>query len=562
MKSIAKLTLGFFVSVIVSIGFWTAQAAEITDTGEGLTSINGCSFSIDGVIKTGDADIFEKILKEFLFEPSGGGKNYVVCFSGTDGDVSEALKIAEILIKFQLVSSTAEGEICADACAIAFLGGRDCCIEFGLPMGKRHLANGSELRFRAPSLDVVDGVYEKTAVERAFSQALDIITELQKKQAELKIDGSLITNIVRNVGSEYFSVKPDPKYRYNYFGGDGGVYQEIWEPDTNERLAAVPHDSPIDVASLGGLLELQHFNEHNIELVGTSGNVYISNYARENRSAIVDLEDPSRVRFYPTSRLWHAKGASTHLSRDGSLLVSIVSLALPKEGSDGLHAFGYIFVSTTETTNEKWRLPLGQSTSTVATISPDNKYIAATLLDDGESDRQQLFKIGLFEIGAEVPIGTFYGHDNHASSLIFSTDGKFLISGSTDGWTRVWDVETQELISEFNGTSKGASYTSISPDNELFVTATKGVKVWNLLSGELVRELPYEADVAQFLPDGENLLLSGGYQQNIKIVNLKSNEIVLELADTESPRGAVILPNSKQLVYSHRANIKIVDLPN
>jgi len=565
MKKLWALTVFSTLITVALTVFYTSAvvAANVVDTGERQTTLSGCSFKIVGEIQLGDAEKIRGFFDKYSFSQTGGskqsivGKNFVACLSGSGGDYPEAIRLTEVLIEKHILTSVPENQICADACAIAFLGGRDCCIEFGFPMIKRHLSSGSELRFTAPEIEVSDGKYTKSQTEAAFTEALDVISYLQRHQEQLKIDGTLVTKIVESTNKSYFSVKPDPRYRFNYVDPKGQVYQEIWDPSTNSRLKPVPIDSEEPKSAPLSPLKLTHFNsEFNIERVGTSNKIYLSNYSNEGRSAVIDPENKD-VTFFKRPRLWHSKISSTHVSRDGKFLVSVTDF-------DG----ALVHVSSLETNKEIWRLNASskEQLPTASTLSPDNTLLAASIIDHRLNSRRELFKIGLFRIGQQEPIGEFYGHNDHTTSLIFSKDGQRLVSSSLDGKTRVWDVGTQSLLFEFDGTSKGASYDAISPDGQYFVTASKRLKIWDLSTGDLVNELPYQADTAQFLPDGNKLLISTRINQGatlpavIRILDLETNNILLEVKENKLLQPATVLPKSKQLVYSLIDEIKFIDV--
>jgi WD40 repeat protein len=44
---------------------------------------------------------------------------------------------------------------------------------------------------------------------------------------------------------------------------------------------------------------------------------------------------------------------------------------------------------------------------------------------------------------------TFYGHSDFVNSVSFSYDNKYVISGSNDGYIKMWKVSTGECLKTF-----------------------------------------------------------------------------------------------------------------
>lgn len=561
MRMINKISWISHFVILTHIVVGGAFAANITETGMGATDLLNCTFRVEGEIEKGDAEFLIGILNQITDPSAQGVRKNVICFSGEKGDFYEAVSIADELRRFSMVTSVPPGEICAGACAIAFMGGRDCCVEFGASMAKRHLSPGSELRFHAPELLIKNDKYSKAEVELTFSRALDFLTEIQLRQSFLKISHDLITKIIGHRTDSFLSIKPNPKYRYNYVAADGSIFQAIWEPSINENLSPVLIDSPVVDQLVAQPLTLENYSEHHLERLASLNGVFITSYSNERKSAVVKFEPDNLEGFFPLPERWHQKGASTYISRDGEYLVTPKQIALRVKGEKHLQSMPHIIVTSLQTGQEHWKLKVAPNLATAATISPDNQYIAATVLEDQVTDRSEIFKISLFEMGKDRPIGFLYGHDDHASSLIFTSDGEHLISSSKDGKSRIWNVKSQELVHQLDGTSEAASYDTVSPDGRYFVTSKKNIRIWNIATGEMAAEFPFEAGVAQFTPDGGKLLLSGG-RKNIRILDIASKEVIFKINDSEISQGAVIIPKTKELVYSLPKEIKIENISN
>ena len=223
--------------IFISIATYPVSAASIVETGLKATSLDQCSLVIEGEIEQGDSTkldtVFARIASELTdisYKSDFVGLDYVVCLSGSGGDYPEAVAIAELLIEKAVATSVPVGATCENACAIAFMGGRDCCVEFGMTLTKRHLSRNSRLGLSAPTLDVSDGILTAEETAAAFEQSIALISEIQDKAATLDIGPQIINTIMSNRNGQVFYIQPDPMHEHNFVDRAGDVFQDIWVP--------------------------------------------------------------------------------------------------------------------------------------------------------------------------------------------------------------------------------------------------------------------------------------------------------------------------------------------
>ncbi len=116
-----------------------------------------------------------------------------------------------------------------------------------------------------------------------------------------------------------------------------------------------------------------------------------------------------------------------------------------------------------------------------------------------------------------VPLGkcvrVLKGHDDLVHSVAFSSDGRYLATGSWDSTARIWETETGRLVRTFESPTSWVFSVRFSPDGRYLLTATfdSQVQLWEVATGRMVRTYQGAGRVvysAVFSPDGR-LVLAG-----------------------------------------------------
>lgn len=115
---------------------------------------------------------------------------------------------------------------------------------------------------------------------------------------------------------------------------------------------------------------------------------------------------------------------------------------------------------------------------------------------------------------------TFVGHTTSThTSVAYSPDGRFVLSGGTERLVRLWDRATGATVRQFSGSPAGTATVGFSPDgSQIFATTgfpQTAVRLWDFASGAMVREFTWSGGwptSASMSPDGTHLAV--GAQEN------------------------------------------------
>jgi WD40 repeat protein len=148
-------------------------------------------------------------------------------------------------------------------------------------------------------------------------------------------------------------------------------------------------------------------------------------------------------------------------------------------------------------------------------ISPDGKLLAAGHFTGNFAKCDGVLRVWDIASGKELCSGK--GHKAALTSVVWSADGKKVISSSFDKTVRVWDAKTGKELDSFEVSPIGCDGVAIIPGTTRIITTGWGtdheLRVWDLPTKKPIRRFVGHTGSAicvAVTPDGKQALSGGG----------------------------------------------------
>ena len=192
--------------------------------------------------------------------------------------------------------------------------------------------------------------------------------------------------------------------------------------------------------------------------------------------------------------------------------------------------------------------------------SPDGR----TLVSSGESEAIRVWDAETGELVRLLP-----GHPERVRGLAMSADGRLIASSGTDGSVKVWDYRGGRLLHTFtNHVGEWTRDVAFSPDGRFLVPAAYDGKlsIWELASGKVVRTLPMPGRTADvlFTPDGRFIVAASREDDAplIRFIDVETGQVGLTLNHSNLLADIAISRNGRWLASGKGGGeVRLWELP-
>lgn len=132
------------------------------------------------------------------------------------------------------------------------------------------------------------------------------------------------------------------------------------------------------------------------------------------------------------------------------------------------------------------------------------------------------------------------GHEHVVKSICFTPEGKYLISASSDGNIKIWDLKKKRVRGALRGHELSVNSLTVSPKGDLLASAGSDgtVRVWNLAK---------ETEIASF----------NNYEGSLRCITFSPNSLWLALANNADVELLDIA--SKKRIAHFQGHVRLVE---
>jgi WD40 repeat protein/transcriptional regulator with XRE-family HTH domain len=343
---------------------------------------------------------------------------------------------------------------------------------------------------------------------------------------------------------------PDGKYVIS--GGQDGTAR-VWEAMTGKEIARMTHD--IGVWSVAFSPDGKYVISGGVD--GTA-RVWEAMTGKEIARMTHD-NSVSSVAFSPDSK-YVMSGSGDGTARMWETMSGWEVARMTHEDSVSSAAFspnGKFAASTgMDSTVRVWAVPDRPEISAPARYefsmaelfnkpvpSPDGKWIVSF-----KSKDRKTVSVSAAATGKEM---AQLKHDDQVNSIAFSRNGKYIVTGSSDGTARVWEAATGRELSRVHCRRIEGNTVAFHPDgNYAAVGCSDGtIRVWDIFTGKELISIkgPTNPLVVSFSSDGK-YIASGGLDQTARVWDVKTGEQIAHMTHDEGVSSLAFSPGGKYVI--------------
>ena len=403
---------------------------------------------------------------------------------------------------------------------------------------------------------VVGSTWQAVRATRAEGEAVmqrDLATDAEREASTKRWEAEAAQERARTAEAE--AKDEAERARRQWYAASMGLVQAAWEDHNMLRVHDLLHETAaypergFEWYYWQRLCHVEH-----LTLAGHQGGVTALAFAPDGQRLVTAVTDG-------TARVWNATSGQELLSLSGHRSeVTAVAYAPNSQ---------WLVTGSTDCTARLWdavsgrELRLLQSHETgpvwAIAVTPDGKRVIAGCQDgtariwDADSGRELLILkshtalpvlsasivglLGSFQAHGPLLVASAVypgriGHTGPVSAVAVTGDGKWVVTGSSDGTAKIWDATHGSQLQTLDHHG-GISAVAVTGDRKWVVTGSGDgtAKIWDTANGTAVRTIPWgHGDLLSLAlsPDGKRLL-TGYWGGTANVRDLASGREILTL---------------------------------
>ena len=295
-------------------------------------------------------------------------------------------------------------------------------------------------------------------------------------------------------------------------GHRGSVHSVAFSPDGQWALSG-SHDKTLKLWDVSSGREIRTFEGHADAVTSVA-------FSPDGRWALSGSYDK-------TLKLWDVSSGREVCTFKG-LMKAVYSVGFSPDGQRALSGGDGKTLRLWDVSS-RWQIRTFEghtmSVNSVA-FSPDGRLALSGGGAYMRAKKRIVVELKLWDVSSGREIRTFKEHAGGVTSVAFSPDGQWALSGSSDKTLKLWDVSSGRQIRTFKGHADDVWSVAFSPDGRRALSGGKDMmlKQWDVSSGREIRTFegrPGRARSVAFSPDGQ-WALSGGVHGKLKLWDVSS----------------------------------------
>jgi WD40 repeat protein len=153
------------------------------------------------------------------------------------------------------------------------------------------------------------------------------------------------------------------------------------------------------------------------------------------------------------------------------------------------------------------------------------------------------------------------------NTVRFSPDERFIISGGSDKWVKIWDVAAGREWKRFAGHEGDINTVSFSPDGQYALSAggrtwsgkDNALRLWEVATGREIRKFEGHTDAvfsAAFSPDGQSIV-SGGLDRTLRLWDVATGKELKTWSGHAGTVSSVVFSEDGKTILSSGGDYRV-----